>query len=390
MQRKNILQLTATILCTTIFVAPLNAAATAATTTPVAETATAEAATVETASESTYSKIAHYYLPVFGDQVTQETNIEHEKLKTVDKPDMKVAKLSSGDQRRIICALLARRGNRSSQKLSQIFDESSWKDLELFCASDKNRSASVSQSWNKTITSIGDIVSKRILIQPTTDIETLKQRQAIIAQLRDDKNKRMRKKLTRALQTIKKQEAKFWGLWDAGNAINELFEKNLYPFQKLNLTKNQYLLGAYNRYNDCSLIGIAIGGAGTLLSAGTIALAPHTIENMIRNNPNIPLSELERADIIETLHTLRPLVYTYAAFFGLAGIAGTYLAIKTFNLKKDHINHMQEKLMPPTKVVNALGAIYQSIKSNKTIRNSIPSLKAIPQLATKSSKLSYL
>ena len=369
MQRKKSLQLTATILCTAIFVAPLNAAA-------------------ATAAESTYSRIAHYYLPVFGDQVTQETNIEHEKLKTTDKPNMEVTKLCAGEQRRIICALLSQRGNTSLQELSPIFDESSWKDLELFCASDKDRAASVSQSWNKTITSIGDIASKRILIQPTTDVETLKKRQTIISQLRDDKNKRMRKKLTRALQSVKKQEAKFWGLWDASNAINELFEKQWYPFGKLDLTKNKYLLGLNSRYLDFSLILGAIGSAGALLGAGASAFAPQILENIL-NNENLNLNNIDRRNIDFLLRN-KLVLYTYAGLLAVGAGAGLYGIIKLFNMKKDHINHMQEKLVPPAKIVNALGSIYQSIKSNKTIRNNIPSLKAIPQLAIKSSKLSYL
>ncbi len=94
--------------------------------------------------------------------------------------------LTSGEKRKIILKALTRQTINQENSKNSILTQYAVKDLDLLNGSTLSPDHSILRSLGKTITVSGEIMLANILITPTTDINTLKRRQAVIQYLIDN------------------------------------------------------------------------------------------------------------------------------------------------------------------------------------------------------------
>lgn len=125
--------------------------------------------------------------------------------------------LSSGEKRKIVLNALTRQTINQESSKNKILTQYAVKDLDLLNGSTLSPDHSILRSLGKTITISGEIMLANILITPTTDINTLKRRQAVIQYLID--NPIVMSKLENHLRHFSVNEDGIISLFDPSDTI---------------------------------------------------------------------------------------------------------------------------------------------------------------------------
>ncbi|MEI7580780.1 MAG: hypothetical protein WCJ17_03190, partial [bacterium] len=159
-----------------------------------------------------------------------------------------------------------------------------WKNLELFTTTIKTKDKSVLGSFKKTYTAAGEIVLTRILLDPTTNIQSLTSRQELIQQLLT--NHELYASIKTLLKEYKQEEQNILNFAFPSdplynNFITQIFEQpgaNLAPnFGKIwPITLGSAILGAgpfglflINNMNESKVSKLALSGCTLLMMAGS-------------------------------------------------------------------------------------------------------------------------
>jgi len=355
--------------------------------------------------QNVYSDIAQHYLPVFN--ITEKQSVVQTDDEKIKKPDLTLNTLSPGEQRKIAFEILSNHGEKSCRFDTKIFDADFWKDLELFCGPIKRRKAHLAQTWKKTITSIGDAVSKRILVRPTTDIPTLKKRQAAIKKLQT--NKELADSLKKHLYRFAKQEQILYSFWESENPANKKFINDLYFQGKLfsqTLNTNPLALEALIRTTNLGTVqsilspfiytwlwatlGYWISNKDSLLYS-TFVGAPWSlcksvegIYEMYRAADQATQGNRVAKDAFRTTKIAIFLVILItAAVYGF----GAYKLARAEKQRIDLEKYLQTKLIAVSSAIRRLYSIFEKAIKHKELRAAIPALNNIDKLQTSTLEL---
>lgn len=343
-----------------------------------------------------YVDIAHHYLPVFNIKpkgIDLQTDDSEQQEKLDEKPDLTVRPLSPGEQRRIALSILSNHGDKNYRFNTKLFDEDFWKDLELFCGPIKRRDAHLAQAWNQTLTTLGDVVSKRILVRTTTDIELLKKRQEAIKTLRT--KKKLASKLTKALTHFAKQEPVIYSFWRAENPATKKVITDLYFGEKLEtLNTNAYALESLTRlrnFQTYTMVSLPfILGIGTHAIRDYVHSENTTLLQAIGRAPGLAWNNLrEQYDDLWRMSSgqRKAVIAASAIYVSLYGLVA-YRAISAEKQRIGLEKYLQTKLIAISSAIREIFKVYNAVVKNKTLRAAIPSLKHVDQLAHKSQELS--
>jgi DNA mismatch repair protein MutS len=323
------------------------------------------------AEKSIYSKIAGHYLNIYAkpkeESITEKK--EHKKLKY----DFTIKEIPEYMKHKMTYELLEKQGDPKNNFHNTIYNEELWKDIELFCGPTLHTENNLFDNINYTQTTFGKVVFQRILAQPTTNINLLKNRQEVVKEL--VLNRRLFKKINNELEKFKNNEHMLFSLWgQERNIMNEQLHRMAYfkfPGLKQLFNKNTLALEASNFIED-ALLYVTIG-ALLMTSARLVAasIAKLSGANVRKDTDGMPLY----------------LVTTYFTIVRSCVAAWTINHI--LKLKSTLIKMFQSKLIGLSSCVKSLEEIYSSIKNNKILSQRIK-LNHIKNLKNKTSQLKKL
>lgn len=346
-------------------------------------------------TKNIYSSIAHHYLPALN-VIEQETSANPKKKKQ-KKADTKIAPMSPGIQRKTALSILANYGDAKNLTPTEIFDESFWKDLELFCGPISRREAHTAASWNQTITAIGDIVSKRILTRLTTDTALLKKRQEAIRAFQTDK--KLAETVEKILKDFAKQEKLFYSFWLDEKEANQKFIDKLYfpkwiKGENATLDTNAQALEVFTRGKQVvstlqSLaIPISLCVAG---SFGYFAATPNcTFLDAIYHGPSTAWNNLSIGldGIGRLTPAARSVAYAYIALLVGGQAYSIYNLVSEEMTNSSISNYLQTRLIALSSSLRCVRKMYNLVAKNNALKDAIPSLKYVNKLAHTSEELS--
>jgi DNA mismatch repair protein MutS len=191
------------------------------------------------ATPSSYEKLAQAYLPSLIKEAQaeklqelerQQRNAQHiadltKKAKgkkiSLKTSDLSLATLGEVEKLEIIYNLLQQQAQPSPTLSNNVLH-----DLELFCGGPSDPKNNIFGVLDATTTAFGKIELQRMLLEPTTDIAELKNRQDIIKTL--IKNPDLFKKIDLYLQQIKASENELLWFWKQMDETTEQFLNQVY------------------------------------------------------------------------------------------------------------------------------------------------------------------
>jgi DNA mismatch repair protein MutS len=148
------------------------------------------------------------------------------RMTGLDDPDFTINKLNDNDYdyHNLFYSEILPYGSISGK--NSIISPLIWRDLELLCG-DHNKSATILSKIDRTTTGFGHAYLSYMLTQPTDNITTLENRQAIIRTLVE--NKELANSIEKQLQDIKDKESAFLHFWRSESSnSNKMFLDSLY------------------------------------------------------------------------------------------------------------------------------------------------------------------
>jgi hypothetical protein len=201
-------------------------------------------------SESIYTRIAKQALLAHSEM----KNIFEfdEEMYDPKKPkyNLSIKQLSEFEKRNIFFSIFHKYGKKCQKQDTKVFIDEYWKDLDFFRGPIVNKMASVFNQINHTKTIPGEIVLQRRLTQSTTDVQDLKNWQAINKEL--SKKKKLTSLLGAKLKTFSESQNHLLTFWQKENPFNEEIFKKVYfsnPGLK-NLNQNPAALETRRRWNN--------------------------------------------------------------------------------------------------------------------------------------------
>ncbi len=201
----------------------------------------------EVSKPNIYKQIGTQYLLSFDPMPVQDASKQPEKfLGLLPKIEIKAENITTTEKRKLAIDILSQ--NVKTFDANSISNKSLWKDIELFFGGQDNKTHLISKI-NNTETVFGEIALCKKLTEPSSDITTLKQQQAMIQEL--IKNEKLFNELNSALSKFKESENTILSFWKAENWFTELYIENATTFKIFKpLNNNEAAFGAFRRMNQ--------------------------------------------------------------------------------------------------------------------------------------------
>lgn len=201
--------------------------------------------------DNVYKLLAELHLP----SLTQQEFIEQEAIKEiqsynkelgVDKKkvkNIKVQELGDVEKIRLLYQMFAEQGDVERSNATDVVSVNAFSDLEMFCGGKGDLENHLFQNLDYTQTTVGKIELQNFLLQATSDVEVLKQRQNIIKKLIEDE--KLAKEVDAKLAILKNAEKDLLWFWrkmdeEVEKYFNQVFfnKKWFYDFSSHNKDEN--------------------------------------------------------------------------------------------------------------------------------------------------------
>ena len=222
----------------------------------------------------TYQEIGDSYISSFGVVEVQQkptTNSQTDK-KEKKKLDLSIHVLTEHEKRQRIFGIQAR--NEKKEAANALTNDAlrvTLKDLDVYYGSGRDPKKTLMREFECS-TIFGEAELAYLFAHPSSDIQTLQKRQALVKELVE--NEQLFNQLSAILENAKKSESGFFSYWQSNDPVSEQLFKDLY-FARAgfkNFNDNQYALEALTRMGN---LGTAakIGGDFVLFVLANYVLA---------------------------------------------------------------------------------------------------------------------
>ncbi len=310
----------------------------------------------------------------------------------------KQVNLNAADKRRFVFTMMQEYEKTHPLKTADVLDYTSWQDLNLLCGPKSNNDIYLAQKIDRTSTELGKISLFRMIIDPLTTVETLRERQAIIRELLH--NKELFEKLDHAFQNLKKSENLLYSFWQEDTFQHAVQRKTItlpWKFDVIDeLNKNSHVVEARERLDQAGqlmLLATEVAGIVVLPSAAVLFLANYIpqakrlrdfAQNRLYVSPVVGFfSIMGVASFL--LNQMVPNRLTNAASNAAVGINYGTQIYYSFDFFKSNIlvlTYLQEKLIAVAHFTNALMEFEKLINESGVLRNYLTAAQSINHVIT--------
>lgn len=316
--------------------------------------------------------------------------------------------LSSAEKRRLAFMLLSDYEKQHQTPQTTVLDTTSWQDLEMLSGPKSNLSHYLASKIDLTATVVGQIVFFRKLIQPSSDLNYLKNNQAIIKELVHNENLFL--DIQHHIERLKKTESIILSLWEEDIYENILKQSTLSiphaPQSSEWVDRNTTIVELVNMGRLGSLTGINLGkaiAAIALPAQGISWLSNSSYYDSIKEfNNNLGLKAVSIMTIsgyilsrFEKKHPTNQKIETLSNVVSgpMAGVDVLYFEDQLRNeaaFKKG----LQAKLMATAQYIDSLKQLSRITKENPILLQRFPEITSIvsdlKKLSEKSSEVKQL
>ena len=296
----------------------------------------------------TYQEIGNAYISSFG-IVEDAKPILVEEKNGKKKLNLTPPSLSENEKRQIVFELMAR--NEKTEQGNPMLDEATrvlLKDMDFYYGSGENTKETFISKIKNTVTIFGETALVHSLAHPTTDLTSIKQRQALIKAFIDSPI--LMQDVDKILHQVKQAESGFLSYFVENDPLSNELLKNLYfPIQKLQfLNKNAKAMEALVRLRNA---GTGLNLSGDLIVAMILEyIVTRSFKKALKGPFSLGKYVLQS---METVGGPR-LKYGYAILYlGMKGY-GIKVILEEALQQKNSINYLQTRLIDVGTIVRAL------------------------------------
>lgn len=125
-------------------------------------------------------------------------------------------------RRRLLFTLVSKYEDMQPLPVTTVLDQKTWQDLEILCGPKSNPRFYLASQLDRTVTEVGRVALYRKLVNPTADVQQLKNQQAIVAYLLE--NEDFFKELDEKLKALVESENIVLSYWNPEDFFNFCFE----------------------------------------------------------------------------------------------------------------------------------------------------------------------
>lgn len=292
-------------------------------------------------AQITYQEVGDSYISSFGVvEAQQSAAVNTDTDKDKKKLDLSLPVLSEYEKRERLFGIQSR--NEKQQAANPLINEAlriTLKDLDVYYGSGRDSKKTLMNEFACN-TVFGDAELAYMLAHPSSDINALQKRQALIKELVE--NEELFNQLSEILDNAKKAESGFFSYWQPNDPVSEKLFKDLYfaraGFNKLN--NNTYALEGLTRLGN---LGTAakIGGDFVLLVLLNYAMAKAVHKFGPVDKEGNPVNEL--GERIEMGNTLKDAIIRSGKWVGSCLDPRAYIKeFKDIDLKIEQMSRSQE------------------------------------------------
>jgi len=359
-----------------------------------------------------YKEIANSYLNSF-DVIPEQATASSENNNDADKKEklnFDIKEFNDSEAcKKLFELFIQNESNKVENVLAAHLNLNASKDLEVLCGNG-TKSASLMAHIDKTETNFGRVALAKIISDPLTNVKVLRDRQAFIQELVEDKN--LFAELEHALQTVKRAESRLFSFWEKDKGpLKEAIDKLYFSKVFGRFNKNHNVLEARTRLSNANT-------AFTLASTPLLFVASSywglMLSDFLTKRNDLSLIRAVKDTYVMISDALNPVEY-YRAYNSvqekyikvdldnselsknielcvLAGKAGLtalclhaeYQKINTttqFVLDaKSTANYLQTRLIGVADIVDSLSVAHEVLAQNEVCRNGLRNYEEIANL----------